>query len=336
MAAIAPWVALHVPHYLEAVAQPGATAAASGASSPTGRHLAKLFSNQELFWGGTALDYGVVVFLLAAACAIAVWNLRRNSDAASHVTSVTAAALGGASVIAYLLNVVLLDVPTAIRYSTPILIAALPATAILLARPLAVAPTGSGRAAPAAIVTALATVFILFSGELLHRIRVAASGHTLVAFPTSELYYSYMAGALGAPARDGMLRGQMLTAEHATILAWTSTPFHLDFRRNRILVVSEPGLINPWLHLAEEPGPETLRKYLVSQQVRYVLLEYAGTGIKSDEEFISYLDSPYVQFRRIAAANLSWRRGLLALAERSRIIGRGPEMVLYEIAAPDG
>ena len=330
MAMVAPWAALWVPNYLSALKQTFTIGGQAGMSLPGDGSIADLFSKQAI-WAGSLFDYDVLAILLACACGLALWVLFRRPDTRSCMALIPAAALAGCSVGTFLVLGKMFEAETAVRYSAPTLIAALPTTAILLLATARSPHRALHKALPATIAAALVAVLVVFSGAFWQRARAAAYGHTLVSFPIAEAYYGYMAGALGAPARDWISGVQMATAEGATILAWTSVPFHLDFRRNRILVVSEPGLINPWLNLPTGAEPGVLREYLSSIGVRYVFLEYGGPGVKPDGEFMSYANAPIPLYGKIGRANLNFRHGLLALADESRMIQSAPGMVLYDI-----
>lgn len=230
----------------------------------------------------------------------------------------------------FLFNAHTFEVETAVRYTAPVLIAGLPATMLLLSGTAEAPPaqrialrTGSG--------AALLIVVVLFSGPLMQRVEVAVTARTLLSYPVSAFDGNYIARALGSPARRWVREAQMSTEEGATILAWTSVPFQLDFRRNRILSVREHGLVNPWLRLPIGEEPRALRQYLRAHGVRYVFLQYAGPGMSTDRMLEGEAASPDWLRRHIGEAGLRFRKSLLALAAESRPIWSAPQAILYEV-----
>ena len=330
VALIAPWVALHAPNYLSALALDLAAPGTPPSTSLSfGGDIADLFSNKKLFWGGNLRDYLVIALLLVAAFGIVLWSLWRNRGGAPRAELVAALAVAGAAPATYLLNGYFFDFKTGVRYSAPILIVGLSVTAILLARLVPTVSIMQRNIFRAAIAIALATVLVLFSGSFLDRLKLARDGRTLVSFPMDMNYYHYMADALGELAQRWASKAQLETEEGATILAWISVPFQLDFPRNRIFVVSEPGLANPWLHLPIGADSDVLRAYLRTYGIRYVFLEYGGYGVKTDSDLEAYVHYP--AYRKIGEANLYFRKTLLELAKNSRVVGRDRRSVLYEI-----
>jgi hypothetical protein len=58
--------------------------------------------------------------------------------------------------------------------------------------------------------------------------------------------------------------------EHATLLVLLDLPSRLDFKRNRVFLLDQPGNVSPPPHLPIGQGPQALARYLLDQGVRYV------------------------------------------------------------------
>jgi hypothetical protein len=128
---------------------------------------------------------------------------------------------------------------------------------------------------------------------------------------------------------------QAATEAGQPILAWISVPFQLDFVRNRIFVVMEPGLINPWLKLPLGADSTVLRQYLERLGIRYVMLEHKGLGITTDAVLHNHLRSRRFLYRRLGEHNLYFRRALqsLAVESRSRVLIHNEQMVVFDLQA---
>jgi hypothetical protein len=64
----------------------------------------------------------------------------------------------------------------------------------------------------------------------------------------------------------------------ARLLAWIERPYLLDFRRNPVWVLDQPGAASPSPGLPLREGSEALARYLGAQGVRYVAFEYGAGG----------------------------------------------------------
>jgi len=84
-----------------------------------------------------------------------------------------------------------------------------------------------------------------------------------------------------------------------TLFAWVAQPFRLDYARNKVLNVCNPGLINPWLRFPAGIDDVGLRQYLRAHRVRYVLFQFDGPGLVHDAELRSWLRFKYPVHRKI-------------------------------------
>jgi hypothetical protein len=63
---------------------------------------------------------------------------------------------------------------------------------------------------------------------------------------------------------------QRSVPEHATLLVLLDQPYRLDFKRNRVFLLDQPGNVSPPPHLPIGQGPQALARYLLDQGIRYV------------------------------------------------------------------
>ena len=114
-------------------------------------------------------------------------------------------------------------------------------------------------------------------------------------------------------------------------LVWTVAPFQFDFSRNRLLTVSESGLISPALYFPAGVDLESLRSYLRNWGIRYILIETSGDVVKDTEVLGNYLTAELSVYRKIADYSIYFRKSLLELAKRSRALYSDGRMLLFEL-----
>ena len=128
--AILPWLLLHLPNYvaaLDAPYHPGTATAADGFFPPKD-NLGGLFSARDLFYGGSLLGYVVIIVMLATLGALSVFVMLGSSrnQAKQRGCSLVGASACAAAIGTYILNGLMFDPDTAVRYACPVLIATLP------------------------------------------------------------------------------------------------------------------------------------------------------------------------------------------------------------------
>lgn len=333
--AIAPWLLLHLPNYLTALSarlHPADAANQNGLSLPKG-NVSALFSTHDLFWGGSLLGYGTIVLALTALGLLAAFLLFRSNPIRQRGCALVSAAACTAAVVSYFLGSLLFDLESAVRYACPVLIATLPfallASGFNITNGFAPRPAGSLAWVGRAAIWSLSTVVIaLFAANFSDRLGRAYKKHTTVSFPISDAYTQYNLYVLSEEARKVTLDIQNQTAAGAKILAWISMPLHLDFARNEIQIVMEPGLTNPWLDLPLSGDPADVVQYLRKHGIRYILWEYRGTGMKDQQEYEKELFSP---FRQLAERSLYMRKMLTAVMTGGDFLYHQNGIVLFDL-----
>jgi hypothetical protein len=338
--AISPWLLLSLPNYLAAIkisSHASNEANVSGFSLPKG-NVGELFSTQDLFYGGSMMGYGTILMVLAVLVFLSVIIVFRNrSQTRQSGYLLVSASACAAAIASYFVNGLLFAPEVAIRYSNPVLIATLPFALLVSSFSATVShypaqPEYAVRKTlKIAIFGGAALVFALFGSNLLDRIERAYNNRTIMSFPIADDYKQYNKYVLSDKARKVIRDIQEQTDPGTKILAWISMPLHLDFSRNQIQTVMEPGLINPWLNLPQADDPAEFTQYLKKQGVRYILWEYQGIGMKNQSAYERMLYYPFPVYRRIAERNLYFRKMLISVMEYGDFLYDLDGIVLFDL-----
>ena len=341
---ITPWLVLHWPNYsmLLGLAPAGLTDTMntvdffSRLTSGNFNKLLSLLSFDTLFWGGSYLDYNFVIVLLATALVISLYLLKSKQVEIEKRYLIPILSSCAAGIVSYFTNAYVFSSQLGVRYSCPVLIASLPAVLLLLGK-YAVRHRTAGQVYKSGLssvsrlgimlLVSQGILVVLFSDVLIDRATRAYNAGTLVSFSIHQGDVRYSKAALSDQSRESALSLQSKTEKGETILVWMSVPFHLDFARNRILTVMEPGLDNPWLNIPASENPESLVKYLRQLGVRYVMWEHAGYGMKTIREVLAQPSSHSSDFRN----NIYLRKTLTALANRSKILHYNDRIVVIDM-----
>jgi hypothetical protein len=258
-----PWILLYLPNYinLSLTPTPHRTDIIFGVEVPP-----PFFTTRPLFYGATPAHYTFIALAPAlSAFGIALWKRKeRSNNPAALVTgsAVTAAV--------YLLLVSLAPaisgIDTAFRYSTPFLIAGTP---IILS--LAYLRTFRNESPRFRlffiIILQLLGIFIIiiFSGNLISRIRKGYEIGTILAFPVNSAFIEYNKEVIQGNAKSKIAEAQDAIPAGEPIVAWINTPFLLDYRRNVIYDAERSGISSPWASIPD---------------VNYFIIQYKGFGFR--------------------------------------------------------
>lgn len=90
-----------------------------------------------------------------------------------------------------------------------------------------------------------------------------------------------MQSAMSEARSSQMLEVQSYTKEGAPILAWVATPFHFDFKRNKIMLLE--ALSDKWLpDFPLDTDVKTLWKYFADTGIQYIIWQSSGHGVKNN------------------------------------------------------
>lgn len=269
--ALAPWILLNLPHFLDA--GPAAAAVAPAVDSPP----SGLLSFETGIYGRSLGLYAVLAALvLVVALARLLFRPRGGTpDERWRVASLIAAALAAAGawgIVVLVLARHVSGIEASVRYTMPFLLGVLPAIALLLAALTARQPMFARAWLPAG---ALLAVCAAFAPSLVDRYATALKYRSILAYLPPQVSivspdaFARHFDALLSDARRSRLRSlQHLIPAGAPFVAWVGQPFHLDFARNPILDVDPAGLASRWARVPEN--------------VRYVLWDRRNWARQAD------------------------------------------------------
>lgn len=321
-AGIAPWLFVYRTNYLHWGLNPGGEAVAGAGPLPN------LLSSHYRFWGESYASYTLIAVICAVAAMLCAWTSR--DRARQHQGLLLGAfAASGTGFLSYLLSITTLGplafgFDAAVRYAIPILSAAAAVALGVLPRvPLRATSTLALNLA----IPAGAAIILTFAQTTADRYRQAWDYGSILAFADiarNPAFLDYNAYALSDQARDRVRGFQEQVPAAEPLLAWISTPFHLDYARNRIIDAEPAGMTTPWAH--------------VPPDVRYVLWQYRGVAVRPlelDEEAVNGTN-PLEQRTAIRSYKFQLRlQELISAAQagvQARVIAQDDEFVLLSVA----
>lgn len=245
----------------------------------------------ELYWGGSHLDYNYAFILLAALGIVAGIGILRRKEGRSRNHLIAGFVACGAGIASLLVYGFLMNAQDVIRYFCPILMGVLPASALIIVggspEPELQPDSGGSRGVPVGrlgmiILVAQAMLLGLFADPLVETGVLASRERTLLAFRFDSRYVRYNNDSLSEQKHDFIRKMQQRTEEGKVIFAWISLPFWLDYRRNEIYTFRT--FPSKWTGAWSIDDPKLLEQRLLSLGVRYILWEYKGFGVKSDRQ----------------------------------------------------
>ena len=338
-----PWFLVHADKYANAIAKifssgPGeADKNIDMASNLENIPFNTFFSNQELFWGGNHFGYNSL-FLLAAVVFAALAILSTRSQLSTKNSALTA--LCGATTISYVIGMLIFEYNMALRYSLPFLAASISITFIVLAsskQPPSDNDKNTASQTPLTWLTlaaALTLQFFLiysFSQSFDRRMRVAQDAQGTLMFPVAEQYKQYIDASFSTKNIKLYEEIQTICPSESAIFAWVSSPFLFDFGKNRIYTMAEPQTLTPWYDIPVKEGEEAVRSYLLDRNIRCIVWEYNGPGMKSIKQYQENLNSKSVIFRRLSKELIALSQTLNKLAKSSTILHNSGKLVVFDI-----
>ena len=295
-----PWLAVHLDRYILKIHYILNNIHYSLSTSllTKGDVLSRLFSNKNLLYGNTYLDYLMVAAMLCLTLTAAGWFSRQHKEKRNTSFLVPFLALLISVLFTYPLyyKLTFFSAWLYVRYTSPLLLGA-GAIAVLLAGLFW--QEGYGRrqkqSKGASVLMAIGSLLLLcqltiiglFGETFLERIQVAVSEKTLLSFPLAhdQQYVNYNTYALSEEAQREISTIQSVVPADESILAWIAMPMHLDFRRNKIFATAEYGLSNSLLVMPVEEGTEAMRRFFQKLGIRYIMWQYQGYGMKPPTQY---------------------------------------------------
>jgi len=275
--ALAPWVLVHLPHYLAA-----GRATASPAVFPEAPILWSFIRNEHGFSQGQYL----LLCVLPAATAVAIGVSRIRARPGGPGGPAPFLLEAAVSLTSYFFGFLLLaphlnGYQHSLRYVIPVLLAT---SVVVITRALSL-PTVEARAKVwhrLALVVAVSIVS-LFSPSLMGRVRQATENGTSLAFsrqwPAEDNSYlsQFADWSLGMENAKRMAIIQDKVPKGARIVAWTGSSYWLDFNRNQIFDADSAGLANPWSQVPEQA---------------YYVFEYRGPAVHPIDYYRASMQAP--------------------------------------------
>lgn len=268
-----PWIFLYLPYYVRSsFAQiPHRTdivVAAEQASS--------VLSTSPLFYGASFAHYTFICIApLVSVIGVALWKSRERSIALAGLVA------GGIAVaFVYLLlvslNPLISGYGTSVRYAVPVLIAGAPIILSLIYLKAFRDEESWFKLSFVAIPLLLGTLTIIgFSSPLMDRIRQGYNSGSILAFSkaaTNSKYIEYSQEVIYGDTHSRVITAQKHVPEGQAIVAWISTPFHLDYKRNIIYDAEVAGIATPWAYVPD---------------VNYFLFEYKGPAVRTLGKYLN-------------------------------------------------
>ncbi len=281
--ALLPWLALHAGNYassIEELLDPSTAAVVDKGALPV-RNIIPLFSANNLFYGNSYLSYGIIVLMLLA---LGSYGLMIAFGKRAALTLrgyfLVAAASCTAGIVSYFFNALYTNPQSAVRYSCPVLIAALPfawlAASTNVPDPERPEKLNGGYGSKMTIMIFLSTLIVfLFFSNFISRVERAFYRHTTLSFPVTDSYMERIRYTTSPEAMKLMREIQFRTQPEQKILAWVDMPGNLDFSRNEIYAVGAQGLRNPWVDMPLNGNISDMIQYLKGMGIRYIIFEYS-------------------------------------------------------------
>jgi hypothetical protein len=307
---VSPWVLLHLPHYLHQSSVPLFNELPASFAGEL-----DLFSFSPLFYGGSFALYTFLV--LATGISAAVISLGKLKDVAGITAS-------GAAIICSYLLIMLLGPRLAgydvnLRYTMPFLIAG--ASTIMTLTVLSVVRGKAVRFKyPLVFVLLLFELLIIagFSESLIQRMQQAFQSGNILSFSglaSDQKYLTYNDEVLYGNANLRVAAVQNRVPAGQAIIAWVTTPFYLDYRRNAIFDVDNSGIGSPWAYIPEE--------------AEYFIAEYEGYGVFPVRKYYEFLQDP--GRKQSAEIALNFLRTLQEFSENADVLYDDGKIIVFKI-----
>jgi len=331
---VLPWFLAHWPtiHHASELAAAFRSEGLLPAAEPSiaAHDIPKLLSLRSLYYGDFLGAYHFLVLscLGAAIVAIIIWR-RHQAQAAGLLSAVSA---GFAVLGVYLINAHMFAIENAVRYSAPVLIGSFTAMVLCLVRfTRADKATAISRLRYFGATAIMLVAIAVFAKTFTTRLQIGMKERRAFTFPVNADYLAYCRESFSPAemARAGEL--QQKVPPGARMLVWAGTPFHLDFARNELMTVTDPGLINPALHFPLGITPEVFTFFLNEWKIQYVLIDISGFGIKDVGNLMWQAESEDAINKKLAERGIYLRRVLAAVGGKGEILFADKRTVVFKM-----
>ncbi len=278
---LSPWLLLHFSHYIHKSPVPllnPVPAFSAGEVNP--------FSLSPLFYGASFAHYTFLALVtICPVILILLWRLKDGViSRCAHLAGTVASSIAVFSSYLFLvaLGAKLVSYDVNLRYAIPALIAGVPTVTTLALLAGLKERAMNFRVLFISILMIFEVMIVIgFSGSFINRMHQAfQSGHILAfsKFATSHAYLKYNNEVLYGDAAFRISEAQKHVPVGQPLVAWVSTPFFFDYKRNVIFDVDPSGLGSPWASIPKE--------------AEYFIMEYRGFAVRPISKYYEDLQDP--------------------------------------------
>jgi len=332
---ISPWLLLYLPQWLDISIPNIEDVSLLDSSYKYLITIPDLFSLDLLFYGfGSTFAHYTFTIIFVSLCGLllVIDGFSRQWTDKTKTSFVFAAFM--TPPIIYFLSIIfggpiLYGRDAMLRYVIPIIIAAVPTSMIIAGSVLSASglpkKIESQRSKPALLILALLSITLLgsFYGSFTERIKQAFQYGSILSFSDlarHPLFLDYNQFVLSAEASEKVLRAQQIVPKGEPLVAWTPLAIHLDYQRNRILDVNPSGLAAPWVDFPFVKGSDTGITFFEQLEVRFLLWQYSGPFVRSEEYLKEWTQSPFFHYRTVGLRTLEFVKMLSDIVEHSQIL----------------
>jgi hypothetical protein len=316
---LSPWLLLYAPYYFLAVTEPIGMPSTVVPEVHEKISLFSLFSPSRTFNGASILAYTCLCIALFICGVFAAKRARGEPENGRAYTHLAAASVAAAATYLFwvLYGPQLQELTNTLRYSIPVLIgafsAALPLSGLITMRP------NNGLCSTIAVVLLLlfAAPTFLRVGKLLHQgSELGYLQHWNTAARNRNIEFE--ARALNGQFAADVRQLQERVPPGQALLVWTTVPFLLDYRRNKIVDANVAGLSQPWGRISVP---------------HYVLWQPSGYGAQTERSLGYEIRTFGRRVGSLDARALDVLWWLQNISSRSEILGERNGMLLFRTDA---
>ena len=315
---VLPWVLLHLPHYLRSASQSSHEALVTGGQFPN------LFSWKPLYYGGSYAHYTLIGLALVFLVGMFLYLQRKATPYPQNGHQAGVISIGATVVASYLFIIaagpLLNGYPVSLRYAVPYIIAAAPLVFAMACRLALTTNSGGHKVAYKILLSVGIIILVNFALPLGDRIRQAYNYGSILAFSqfaSSSSYLAYNHHVLHGDAQARINAIQEKIPPGDRIVAWITTPFHLDYARNTIYDAEPAGIASPWAYIPE---------------AEYIIYEYRGFAVRPHAYYIQgQKTDPGKRRRKIAKHCLAFIAFLHGVRKNADEIYNDGGIVVYKV-----
>jgi hypothetical protein len=209
-----------------------------------------------------------------------------------------------------------------LRYAVPYIIAATPIVFAMVCQSALKDHAGGHKLASKILLSAGVLILINFAMPFSDRMRQAYNYGSILAFSkfaSSASYLAYNNDVLHGDAQARIHAIQEKIPPGDRIVAWITTPFYLDYKRNIIYDAEPAGIANPWAYIPE---------------AEYVMYEYRGFAVRPHTYFIQgQKTDPGRRKRKLAKRCMAFLQFLHGMQKTADAIYNDGGIVVYKVGS---